>query len=254
MKNKQIVVDNLLTTYSVAGKGPVILFLHGWGDDHNTFNKLSEQLQSSFTVVSLDLPGFGKTEAPHDIWNLDNYAAFIAAFANKTNHKQLYSVIAHSNGGSLAIRGIAEGKFDCDKLVLLGSAGIRNKEKGKKIILKTIAKTGKATTFFLPPNTRQKLRKKMYGVAGSDMLVAPHLEETFKKTVKQDVQKDAQHIHLPTLLIYGENDIATPPSYGKIYKQLISNAQLRIIPGAGHFVHQDQAEQTTQLIMEFLSK
>jgi pimeloyl-ACP methyl ester carboxylesterase len=84
------------------------------------------------------------------------------------------------------------------------------------------------------------------------MLLVPHMQETFKQTVRQDVQEEASQLKLPTLLIYGQNDRATPPLYGEIYQQLIKGAKLQIVPDAGHFVHHDQPAQSMELIREFL--
>lgn len=248
----QIIVDSLLTHYEQNGTGKkTALFLHGWGDDLRTFAHLQKILSKKYTTVSVDLPGFGSTQAPEKVWGLDDYAEFVASFMRKIN-AQPAVIIAHSNGAALAIRGLANGALAAEKLVVLGGAGIRDRQKGKKAVLKVIAKTGKVATFWLPKRHKQKLQKALYGAAGSDMLVAPHLKETFKKTVVQDVQADAKKLSLPVLLIYGEKDRATPPLYGEIYHQIMSNSTLEIVGGAEHFVHQDQPEKVEKLIEEFL--
>lgn len=247
----QVVVDKLLTTYEKAGKGPVILMLHGWGDSGATFKGLIGELKSSYTLVTVDLPGFGQTEMPPEVWKLDNYAQFVRDFLEKIDVKPR-AIIAHSNGGALAIRGLAEGTLEADKLILMASAGIRDRQGGRRFILKIIAKVGKAVTFWLPKRYKQALQKRFYGTIGSDMLVVPHLQETFKITVRQDVQHDAQRLKLPTLLIYGSHDKATPPLYGEIFKSLISGSRLEIIQNAEHFVHQGQTEEVAGLIKEFM--
>jgi pimeloyl-ACP methyl ester carboxylesterase len=104
----------------------------------------------------------------------------------------------------------------------------------------------------MPDRYRTALRKSLYDTAGSDMLVVPHLEETFKRTVRQDVQKDAVAITQPTLLIYAAGDDAVPVADGKRYHELIAGSRLEIIDNAGHFVHKDQPAQVTKLIKEFL--
>lgn len=252
MNSKQVVVDGLLVNYWQGGNGPLILMFHGWGDTADTFKLIADKLLPDYGLIALDLPGFGKTDPPPTSWDLDDYARFVQTFLTKLNLSDVYAVIGHSNGGALAIRGLSTGELKSQKLVLLAAAGIRDQEKAKKLGLKIVAKTGKAATFFLPKQTRQSLRKKLYGVAGSDMFVAPHIQETFKQTVRQDVQTDAIKLNLPTLLIYGTEDTATPPHYGQIYNSLIKDSQLELITGSGHFVHQEQPEMVSQLIEGFL--
>lgn len=249
----QAVVDSLLTHYNKKGQGKkTVLLLHGWGDSSNTFKQLQDNLADNYSVIAVDLPGFGQSQIPNDVWSLDNYARFVRTFLKKLSEENLYAVIAHSNGGAVAIRALALEAIAPKKLILLASAGIRDRQKLRKLGLKIIAKTGKVATFWLPAHHKRKLQKKLYGAAGSDMLVVPHLQETFKITVRQDVQNDAKKINIPTLLIYGQNDKATPPEYGKIYQNLISGSQFEVVEDAGHFVHHDQAEQVAKLIGEFL--
>ena len=248
----QIVVDDLLAYYDLSGKGKLVLLFHGWGDNASGLSALRQSLSKKYQVLALDLPGFGSSQAPREVWNLDNYASFIQALLNKLDLKQPYAVIGNSNGGALAVRAVSLGLLKPQKLVLLAASGIRTGGGTKRFILKVIAKTGDAATIWLPERYRQALRRSLYGAAGSDMLVMPQLQETFKKTVRQDVQADAASIMIPTLLIYAENDRAVPPGDGQKYHQLIKGSRLEMIADAGHFVHHDQPARVETLIKDFL--
>lgn len=249
----QIVVDGLMTHYQKQGSGKIVLLLHGWGDRLETFASLLPEL-GNYTVVSLDLPGFGTTQEPETTWNLDDYASFLKHFLEKVGTSDVYAVVGHSNGGALAIRALAKNDVAPQKLILLAASGVRDTAKLRRLVIKAIAKTGKVATFWLPQNRRQKLQKKLYGTVGSDMFVTPKLQETFKQTVRQDVQIDAAKLTLPVLLIYGDQDTATPldPIGNRLHKN-ITNSRLEIIPGADHFVHQSQPKQVVKLIREFLA-
>lgn len=249
---KQVVVDGLMTSYIQQGDGPDLLLLHGWADKKETFQNLLPALDGH-KVTALDLPGFGETEAPQTAWNLTNYAEFLSHFAEKLGLEP--TVIAgHSNGGALAIHGLATKRLTSKKLVLFAASGVRSSGGAKRSAIKLVAKTGKVATLWLPTSTRQKLQKKLYGTVGSDMLVAPHLQETFKQTVRQDVQQDATKLDLPVLLIYGEQDKATPLSeVGEVLHSKIKNSHLVVVHGADHFVHQQLAPEQVQIIKEFIA-
>jgi len=137
--------------------------------------------------------------------------------------------------------------------VLLASAGIRGTYKGRVKVLRYITKAGKALTMPLPTAIKRKLRRKVYKTVGSDMLVAEHLQETFKNVVTDDVRQDASQLTQPTLLIYGEQDEATPVWYGEAFHQLINGSTLEILPGAGHFVHIDRPAEVVRAIEGFLA-
>lgn len=247
-----IVVNGLLAHYNLTGAGKVVLLLHGWGDSASGLLGLQQELAKDYRVLAVDLPGFGASQAPAEVWDLDNYANFLSELFTKLELPQPYAVIGHSNGGALAIRALSRGTIVAQKLVLLAASGIRTRNSGRKLALKVVAKTGNAATVWLPKRHRRALRERLYGVAGSDMLVVPQLQETFKRTVRQDVQADAAKLNLPTLLLFGAEDRAVPFADGERYHRLLSDSVLRKIDGAGHFLHQDKPDEVGKAIEEFL--
>lgn len=250
----QVIVANLLTTYAVTGSGSkTIVMAHGWADTHKTFAALQAELSETYKVISLDLPGSGGTEAPSEAWSLDEYAEFLGAFLAKLHIPKPYAFVGHSNGGAIIIRGLATQKLDAERLVLLAAAGVRDIGTTRKKMLKVVAKTGKLLSAPLPKPIRERMRRKLYKIVQSDLLVAEHLAETFKRVVDQDIQADAASLQVPTLLIYGQDDTVTPPVYGRLLNGRIEGSELKIIAGAGHFVHHDQPTKALAFIETFLS-
>lgn len=247
----QVIVSNILTTYAVTGKGKVVLMLHGWGDEQSTFKPLVESISHDFKVVTVDLPGFGKTALPDSAWTLDDYARFVANFLEKLELAP-YGIIGHSNGGAICLRGLASGVLRAEKLVLLASSGIRDEYHGRKKVMRFAASTAKALVSPLPQGVRRKLKKQAYRSIGSDLFVAEHLQETFKQIVTDDVTQDAAKISIPTLLIYGKQDEATPIRHAEKFHSLISGSKLEIIDDVGHFAHHEQPVQVIDFIREFL--
>lgn len=249
----QVVVQSLLTNYQRQGSGTqTVVLLHGWGDSAAGLAQLQHVLSKGYTVIAVDLPGFGGTQAPETAWGLDDYACFIAAFLEKIKAGPVWCLIGHSNGGAIAIRGLGKGILQAERLALLASAGVRGSYKGRIKVIRYATKLGKALTIPLPKTVKNKLRKKVYSTVGSDMLVAEHLQATFKKVITDDVRADAAKLDLPVLLIYGEDDQQTPVAYGEALYQAIPHATLEILPHAGHFVHRDRAADVQRLLVEFL--
>jgi pimeloyl-ACP methyl ester carboxylesterase len=249
----QLVVDTLLTNCELSGKGDLIVLLHGWGDSALGFKDMQAELSKHYKTLAIDLPGFGSSEAPKEVWDLDNYAQFTADVIKKLEFKQPYALIGHSNGGAVAIKAVSLGLIAPRRLILIAASGIRKPLRARRLLLAIVAKTGNLATLWMPNRYREALRKSLYHAAGSDMLVTPELEETFKKTVRQDVTLDARKIVVPTLLIYAQRDPAVPSGSGERYAELMENAKLEVIEGAGHFVHHDQPEQVLKIIRGFLS-
>jgi pimeloyl-ACP methyl ester carboxylesterase len=248
----KVVVNNLMINYSLSGQGKTVLLVHGWGDNINGLSGLIKDLSKSYQVIAIDMPGFGDSENPREPWGLSNYAGLLKDFLSKVGIRDLYAAIGHSNGGAVLLRATALPTIQPQKLVLLATAGVRTGHKTKRLMLKTLAKTGNVATIWMPERYRQGLRKSLYGAAGSDELAVPELKETFRRVVREDVQADAKKIKQSTLLIYAADDKAVPLSTGQTYNSLIKGSKLEVITHSGHFVHIDQPEQTLSLIRGFL--
>ena len=245
----QVVVQELLVNYIRVGKGKPVFILHGWGDSSAGWRAFVAELAKHYEVVVPDLPGFGGTEMPREAWSVTNYAVFVRDFLKKIAVRP-YAVIGHSNGGAIAVRGIGQGLFQTEKLVLLASAGVRSPHMNQGY--RVIAKVGKVVASPLPMRVRNKLRASLYAKAGSDLLVAEHMQETFKRIVRDDVRTDAAYISTPTLLVYGDTDTQTPLVIGQELAAAIEGSTLRVLDGVGHFVHIDASGQVQKLVEDFL--
>ncbi len=248
----KLVVNGLLTSYHTIGNGArVILCLHGWADNGKTFESLAKQFAPDYQIISPDLPGFGASEAPKTAWQLDDYAGFVSSFIDKLRITP-YAVIAHSNGGAIAVVGLANKHFTSEKLILLASAGIRNPKSIRNKSLSLLAGPAKLILKATPGSTQKKIRQKFYSSIGSDYMIAEHMQETFRNIVATDVLDDARMLRLPTILIYGGEDTSTPIRYGKMFEEAIPESRLHVIESTGHHIHREQVYKVAGLIREFL--
>ncbi len=248
----QVIVDNILTSYKKYGSGKkVILYLHGWADSSESFERQAKLLSEKYTFVLLDLPGFGGSAKPPPSWGIPQYSDFTGEFIKKIDVKP-YGVIGHSNGGAIAVFAAGSKIITPEKLILIASSGMRSAVSAKKIIYKILAKTAKLFIFLLPKVTQKKIKQKLYGKIGSDYMVAEDLKENFKKVVNYDISDDAEKIEIPTVLIYGEDDLITPLAQARKLASYIKGSKLEIIPGAGHFPHKDQPDDVRKIIEDFL--
>jgi pimeloyl-ACP methyl ester carboxylesterase len=203
----------------------------------------------------LDLAGFGGSQPPETAWGLKAYATHVRDTLLKIaiTQSDISVLVGHSNGGAIAVMAVSEGLLSPKSLVLIASAGVRNIDDAKKTSLKLLTKFGKGGSLLLPKSKREALRKKYYASIGSDMLAVPHMEATYKRIIKEDIVQAAEKITVPTLLIYGELDTATPPSHGVVLQQAIRGSDLRVVQGADHFVHQHHTDDVLEYMRKFLS-
>ena len=245
------IVNNLATEYLDEGNGPTILMLHGWADNLHTFDALVRELLE-YRIVRLDMPGFGASERPKETWGVVEYARFVQSFIKKLQIEPQV-LVGHSFGGRVIIKGVGTGIFTPEKIILIASAGIARKRTIKSLLLRTAAKIGKALTHIPPLSLyRQQIRKKLHASIGSDYFASGSMKDIFLKVICEDLLPYARKILIPTLLIWGSNDESTPLSDGETIRDAIRGAELEVIPGATHFVHQERPQEVANLIKGFI--
>lgn len=242
----QILVNKVPINYRIDGEGKTLLLLHGWRDSLSTYDALAAELQDRYRIVRLDLPNFGQSGNSETIITTHDYADFVAAFIKKVDLGPLSALIGHSMGGQIAIYALAHEIVMADSLVLLAAAAIRNEGQVRKALLKTAAKVAK-------PLLGSKVKQKIYRRLDSDYdpRLSPTLRAVLTSALERDVQKEARELQIPTLLVYGQNDSATPARHGSRLAQLIPDARLETVI-AGHHLHQERAEQIANIIEDFV--
>lgn len=244
--NRDIIVNNLHVKYFEIGKGSAALFLHGWGADANSFNSILNQLKD-FRCISLSLPGFGGSQKPSEDWGVFEYSAFVRDFIEKLQIEPII-IIGHSFGGRVAIKGISKELLKPQKLVLIASAGASRKSFGS-IIISLVAKVAHLFSF-IPP--LRSMINKMKSILGSDDYKnSGDMRNIFLKVVNENLESDAKCIKIPTLLIWGEEDQTTTLVEARRLKAAISSSNLKIFPGAGHYVFKDEYVKVAKEIREF---
>ncbi len=226
-----------------------IIFLHGWGQDNSTFKHLYEKLEQENYIIAIDLPGFGKSEEPKEVWDISKYVEILEAIIKK---EQLTNpvIIAHSFGGRIALK-YASKETNISKLILISSAGIKPKRKltyyykvYKYKIVKKILETVKKQS--LIEKYRQKKGSSDYKNA------SPMMRQILVKAVNEDLTEISKNITAPTLLIWGEDDDVTPLRQAKILEKNIKDAGLITIENCGHFSYLQVPQQLLIIINCFI--
>ncbi|MDB5162790.1 MAG: alpha/beta hydrolase family protein [Candidatus Saccharibacteria bacterium] len=251
----KVLVNGQLIEYKKEGQGNAVLLLHGWGTSLASFDQLSQHLVvTGHEVFRIDFPGFGASPVPNGNWSVGEYAELTAAFVGKMNISKLTAIFGHSFGGRVIIKGVATGLLQPEKVILMGSAGIKPKTTAKMIAYRTVAKTGKAVTALPGLNKMSKsLRERLYAAVGSsDYQQSGAMKQVFLNTIREDLTQYLPAIAAPTLLLWGERDTETPLADGKLMHAKISKSELIVLPNAGHFVYDDDFDGATKAIDRFL--
>ncbi len=249
-----IKLKNLQIYYKVSGSGEPIVLLHGWGRSGDCFSKIQEHLSDKFTIYALDLPGFGLSTMPAEIWGSADYANLVGLFINEL---QIVNpiLVGHSLGGKIAINLVSKEFSAVKKLILIGSSGVLLPKSLKikaKIyffkLLKFLTGLPIIRDIFA---SRMELYKKRFG-SKDYQNASGIMRAVLVKTVNESVIELLPRIKIPTLLLWGDQDNETPLQAGKILHEAILNSQLKVISGGGHFPFLDNWEMVKVELDSFL--
>ena len=254
-----MVLNGININHYDRGFGSGVLFLHGWGSDLASFQPFLDRISEpglGYRVCALDLPGFGQSGEPPAAWSVDDYADFTLDFLAALGIKSAV-LIGHSFGGRIAIKLAARKNLPIEvpKIILVDSAGIRRKRTVKQMAwlffykaVKRIVSMEAVQKKF--PELLEKWRKKI----GSEDYrnASPRMRECLVKAINEDLTSCLPSISCPTLLIWGENDTATPLEHAKIMEKLIPDAGLVVLKNAGHYSFLDQSYTFGRVLDSFL--
>lgn len=251
-KTEQIGGINL--NYKLTGTGQqVVILLHGWGCDLNIFADIHAQLEKDFTVYTLDLPGFGKSSEPQTVWGIEDYTQHLEQFIQE---KSISSpiLIGHSFGGRMSI--LYASRNAVEKVILVGSAGIkpsRSMDYYAKVYSFKAAKkvlpwlVGKQKAGELIDDYRKQAGSSDYNSA------SPTMRAILSQVVNEDLQSVMPRIKASTLLIWGEQDTATPLADGKKMESLIPDAGLVTFQNCGHYCFLEKKHDFGIIVDNFLA-
>lgn len=244
-----IMVDDLNCYYEKMGDhGKTVVLLHGWGQNTIMMKPIQEFLQNNFIVYNFDFPSFGKSDAQKQAWSCEDYTDWLNKIFNKLGIVNPI-IIAHSFGCRIAFH--YANKYPVSRMVLTGAAGLKPELSfNQQFKIKTYKMIKKLLIVF----RQEKLLKKLQDNAGSSDYrnASGILRATFVKVVNDDVSDFLPNINVETLLVFGENDQATPLSQAKTIEKLMPNATLVVFENDDHYAYFNQAYRFNLVLDAFL--
>lgn len=226
-----------------------IFILHGWTYSDEKWQKFIQSFEKKgFVAVFLNVPGL--TEKTDKVWDLDGYVEWLR---EKLNGEKDPVLVAHSNGGRIALAYAAKYPEKLKYLILIDSAGIYHNElpiRLKRFVFGTIAKIGKKLT------SSEMLRNLLYkAIRENDYKNAtPEMRQTIVNLLSVDLTPRLNKITTPTLIVWGRNDSSTPLSDGIVMSCLIKNSKLHIIDDARHSPHFTHTDEVCRIIFDEIGK
>jgi pimeloyl-ACP methyl ester carboxylesterase len=262
----EIAVNGARLHYLDRGEGAEsIVFSHSYLLDHRHFEAQIEALSDRYRCLAYDHRGHGQSEVSAGGYEMENLYADAVAFIEAVGGAPCHFV-GLSTGGFIGLRlGIRRPEL-LRSLVLMDTsaeaepAGNRLRYTLLFLILGLLGygpvlNTGMRLLFgprFLEqPERRQEVAEWRRRLTAHDRRAMIRFGRGI--AARASVRRELPTIRTPTLVIVGEDDVATPPVCARRIAQGIPNARMCLIPGAGHLTTVEQPAAVTAALVAFLA-
>jgi pimeloyl-ACP methyl ester carboxylesterase len=98
LAHKRAQTNGISLHYVVAGRGPVVLCMHGWPQNHREFLPIIRRLGDQYTFVAPDLRGYGDSDKPYDGYEPKTIARDMIGLLDH-EHVTRFHILSHDLGG-----------------------------------------------------------------------------------------------------------------------------------------------------------
>lgn len=259
-------LQDMQVHYQDEGDGETVLLLHGTASSLQTWDHWSNSLKQHYRVVRLDLPGFGLT-GPHplDQYEVKNDVDFIHSFINLLKLEKVH-IVGSSLGGRISWEYSLQYPEHVKSLTLINSLGYPQEswphaiEMAQWPILDSLVANlaprvmfniGLKDIYFDEKIVNDFLIDRYYELAHY-----PGNMNAFPKRVKAKLDtrsSDIKNITVPTLILWGEEDIYFPVKRAYDFKRDITNSSLFTYANVGHLPMEEVPLKSVNDFMIFLN-
>jgi len=245
------------------GQGPPVLLLHGLGGDHTVWNTVVPRLLPDHHVMAPDLRGHGRSHVERDAtFRFSDFESDLTKLLDTAGVDSAH-VVGLSAGGFLALQLAVDTPRRVRSLVVVGSAG--HCDAHTRAVAERWAETFQSEGYdayvlrllkdlFYPDWIEGHLEfADQIREAREDW--DPRGAVAWGATLKGfDLRGPLGHLVMPTLVVHGVDDQVIDPAHGRLLRQTIRGAELKLLRDTGHMVPIERPEETAQLIREWVAR
>jgi len=257
-----IEVNNLRIAFTRAGTGPPLVLLYGILGDSRKWSRQVHELSDEFTVcVAWDTAGCGRSSNPPETFHLPEYADYLAAFVKALGVESPH-VLGLSWGGGLALQPYARHPTIPRTLVLAGSyaewADSLPAGECEQRIAQCLRESHLPPDQFMPGWIPGLLTSSAPAALIAEVVAImsdfhpPGYQTVAQAFAEADLRSVLPRIMLPTLLLWGDEDVRSPLAVAEQLHEAILGSQFAILRGVGHLSNVEAPERRHAAVRAFL--
>ncbi len=233
-------------------KEETIVLLHGLMGGMSNFVGVINHFKESYNVVLPTLPIY---ELPIISISMQAYVDFLFEFMRHKQYDKVH-LVGNSLGGHIGLMFTIQHQDKVASLTLTGSSGLYESAMGTSFPKRgsyEYIENKTRETFHDPSVATKELVDELFETV-NDRGKAIRIVATSKSAVRHNLSDKLHLIKIPVLLIWGKQDIVTPPFVGEKFHELIEGSQLRWIDKCGHAPMMEHPEHFNKYLDSFLKE
>jgi pimeloyl-ACP methyl ester carboxylesterase len=256
-------VDHRSIFYRDEGEGPALVLLHGFLCDSRAWAPQLRDLSDGYRVVAWDAAGAGASDDPPETFTITDWAEDLARLLDALALEEAH-IVGLSWGGLVAQAFYGRHPSRVRSLVLSDTYAGWKGSLAADAVEKRLARCLSESE--LPPAelVARWVPMEFFTETVSDEVTSAMAAIVFdfhprgfrlmaRSLAENDTTSLLPTIRVPTLLLWGEGDQRSPIEVAERFRDAIPNAELQIIPGAGHVSNMEQPDLFTSHVRRFLS-
>jgi pimeloyl-ACP methyl ester carboxylesterase len=257
-------VEGARVRYLDVGEGPPVVLIHGFASSLETWLAVIPELKKHHRVLALDLKGFGWTDRPEGDYSPAAEAQLVRALMDARGIDKAV-VVGHSWGASVALALAMAAPERVTRLALYDAWVYESQLPTFFHFARAPAVGELLFGLFYGERSDEKMSLAFY----DQRFVTEKLVEDVEKSLERpgtraaalaaargqryaDVEAGYSKISVPTLLLWGREDLTTPPAIGERLVRQLPQAKLIIYPRCGHFPMLEAAAESTRELAAFV--
>ena len=258
-------MSQLILKYDEQGSGLPVVLIHGFPLSRQMWQPQIAFLSAvGYRVICPDLPGFGESPFAQGPLSMSDYADAVISLLDGLGVEK--AVIGGMSMGGYVLLDLVERYPDRllgAMFLVTRAAADDSAGKEKRTLLATEVSGGNhlivPDTFarvLFSPDTPQKSPGLIADVRQWIESVSPAgiVGGLLAMRDRDDSVARLANFLLPSLVVGAEQDLAVPPEHSQALAKGLSDAELKIIPGAGHMANLEQPELFNEALVGFLQR
>lgn len=282
-RHQKVAIDGVSIHFVTGGSGPPILLLHGWPGTWLYWRRLMPALAEHYTVIAVDMPGFGDSQPPPDARKI-TVSALLRGLMDKIGHSRV-SLVSHDMGGTVAYAYAAQFPSAVEKVVFTETAipGFGFADGSDQDLLKLTPQSAAGIwhfAFFMKPGMAEMLvrgreRELIHAMAAESYTNPEAFSDEEAEALSRWISSpggltsglayyralftDADDncrlavnkLEMPVLVLNGGDGFLQYPAPHSV-RSIAHRVQESVVPASGHFIAMERPRFLARALVEFL--